>query len=249
MDNVYVLWCICLIFYVSSNLYDKFFFMINACQSKLSFSNAFYMLKCLCFFFNFVCWYISSEISWKCFIMYQCTCLSVCLFVSFCCKMCTTDLLTPFLIGSHHEMFICSANYDNSLRMLHHKPAQETIFPYTLSDWFNKWQNIHFDQSAGSTHGVSYGVRLRLTNSCILCYILTCVLVFKIFFFKSFYIWCQNCKSNNFPAYVCMFSNRAALATSGGEVAIMWGLIYYTDDLWSVQSASDVTLAFYTGVK
>ena len=29
----------------------------------------------------------------------------------------TTGLLTPFLIGSYHEMFTCSANYDKSLKM------------------------------------------------------------------------------------------------------------------------------------
>ena len=33
----------------------------------------------------------------------------------------TTGLLTPFLIGSYHEMFTYSANYDKSLKMLHHK--------------------------------------------------------------------------------------------------------------------------------
>ena len=36
--------------------------------------------------------------------------------------------------------------------MLHHKFAYETIFSYTLSDSFNDWQNIHFDQSVDSTH-------------------------------------------------------------------------------------------------
>ena len=40
----------------------------------------------------------------------------------------TTGLLTPFLIGSYHEMFTCSANYDKSLKMLHHKLTYETIF-------------------------------------------------------------------------------------------------------------------------
>ena len=32
--------------------------------------------------------------------------------------------------------------------------AHETIFSYTLSDWFNKYYSIPFDQSEGSSHGV-----------------------------------------------------------------------------------------------
>ncbi len=51
-------------------------------------------------------------------------------------------------------MFIYSANYEEALTMWHHKLAHDTIFSYTLSDWFNKWDKIHFDQSAGSSHGV-----------------------------------------------------------------------------------------------
>ncbi len=31
----------------------------------------------------------------------------------------TTGLLTPFLIGSCHEMFTCVANYDKALKMLY----------------------------------------------------------------------------------------------------------------------------------
>ncbi len=37
-------------------------------------------------------------------------------------------LLTPFLIGSYHEIFTCSTNYDKALKMLHHKCVYETIF-------------------------------------------------------------------------------------------------------------------------
>ncbi len=44
----------------------------------------------------------------------------------------TSGLLTPFLIGSYHEMFTCLANYDKSLKMLHHKLTYETIFTYYL---------------------------------------------------------------------------------------------------------------------
>ncbi len=51
----------------------------------------------------------------------------------------TTGLLTPFLIGSYHEMFTSSANYDKSLKILHHKHAHKTIFSYTLSNWLNKY--------------------------------------------------------------------------------------------------------------
>ena len=68
----------------------------------------------------------------------------------------TTGLLTPFLIGSYHEILTCLANHGKTLNMLHHKLEHDTIFSYTIFDWFNKWQTIHFDQSAGSTHGVKY---------------------------------------------------------------------------------------------
>ena len=37
---------------------------------------------------------------------------------------------------------------------MHHKLAHETIFSYSLSDWFNTQLNIPFDQSVGSSHGV-----------------------------------------------------------------------------------------------
>ncbi len=57
-----------------------------------------------------------------------------------------------------------SANYDKSLKMLHHKLAYETIFSYTLSDWFNKLYNIHFDQSAGSSHGVDKMMLCRIIS-------------------------------------------------------------------------------------
>ena len=49
----------------------------------------------------------------------------------------TTDLLTPFLIGSCHEMFICLANYNKALKMVRHKLAHDTIVSYTFPDWFN----------------------------------------------------------------------------------------------------------------
>ncbi len=49
----------------------------------------------------------------------------------------TTDLVTPFLIGSYHEMFLFVANYDTGFKMLHHKLANETTFTNTLSDLFN----------------------------------------------------------------------------------------------------------------
>ena len=51
----------------------------------------------------------------------------------------TTDLLTPFLIGSCHEMFTCLAHHDKAFKLLHHKSAHETIISYILSDWFNNW--------------------------------------------------------------------------------------------------------------
>ncbi len=38
----------------------------------------------------------------------------------------TTCILTPFLIGSHNEMFTNVAN--KAVKMLHHKPTYETIF-------------------------------------------------------------------------------------------------------------------------
>ena len=50
----------------------------------------------------------------------------------------TTSFLTPFLIGSYHEIFIHSANYDKALKLLHQKLAHDFFFN-TLSDWFNKW--------------------------------------------------------------------------------------------------------------
>ena len=40
----------------------------------------------------------------------------------------TTGLLTPFLIGSCHEMFTYLANYGKSLKKLHHKLVYKTIF-------------------------------------------------------------------------------------------------------------------------
>ena len=50
----------------------------------------------------------------------------------------TTDPLTPFLIGSYHEISICIANYDKALKILYHKLEHETYtVSYTLSDWFN----------------------------------------------------------------------------------------------------------------
>ncbi len=42
----------------------------------------------------------------------------------------TTGLLTPFLIGSYHEMFTYSASYDKSLKMVHHELTYETSFSY-----------------------------------------------------------------------------------------------------------------------
>ncbi len=39
----------------------------------------------------------------------------------------TSGLLTPFPIGSYREVFICLANHDNALKMLHHKFAHEAI--------------------------------------------------------------------------------------------------------------------------
>ncbi len=66
----------------------------------------------------------------------------------------TTGLLTQYLIGLYHEMFICLANYEKPLKVRHHKPDHDTIFSYILSNWLNKLWSIHFDQSAGSSHGV-----------------------------------------------------------------------------------------------
>ena len=79
----------------------------------------------------------------------------------------TTGLLTPFLIGSYHEMFTCSANYDKSLKMLHHKLSHETIFltPSLIGSInarifiLTNRQVVLIDH--GSTH--SY------THNCILC--------------------------------------------------------------------------------
>ncbi len=68
----------------------------------------------------------------------------------------TTGLLTPFLIGSYDEMFTYSANYD--LWQVFENVASQTymwdFFSYILSDWFNICLNTHFDQSAGTSHGV-----------------------------------------------------------------------------------------------
>ncbi len=36
--------------------------------------------------------------------------------------------LTPFLIGSYHEMFNCLANYDKALKVLHLKLAHMELF-------------------------------------------------------------------------------------------------------------------------
>ncbi len=68
----------------------------------------------------------------------------------------TTRLLTSFLIGSYHEMFTCVANYDMALKMLHHKLVHETIFSYTISEWFNKQHTIPSDQLADSSHGIPF---------------------------------------------------------------------------------------------
>ncbi len=46
----------------------------------------------------------------------------------------TTGLLTPFLIGSYHEMMTCLANHGKTLKMLYHKLAHDTIFSYTIFD-------------------------------------------------------------------------------------------------------------------
>ncbi len=51
-------------------------------------------------------------------------------------------------------MFICLANHDTALKMLHHKLVHETIFSFMLADWFNIRQTTLFDQLAGSSHGV-----------------------------------------------------------------------------------------------
>ncbi len=61
----------------------------------------------------------------------------------------TISLLTQFLIGSYHELFTYLANHYKALKVQHQKPAHETNFSYSLSEWFNIWQSIPFDQSAG----------------------------------------------------------------------------------------------------
>ena len=55
----------------------------------------------------------------------------------------TTGLLSPFLIGSYHETSTSLASPDKAKKMLHHKLSHETSFSNILSDWFNKWQNVH----------------------------------------------------------------------------------------------------------
>ncbi len=79
----------------------------------------------------------------------------------------TTTFVTPFLIGSCHEIFtyMYLVNYDKTLKMLHIKLAYETIFfSYTSSDWFTKWYNIHSDQPASSSHGLSITKALTLND-------------------------------------------------------------------------------------
>ena len=48
----------------------------------------------------------------------------------------TTGLLTPCMIGSYHDMVICSANHKTGLITVHQKLAWD-YFWYTFSDWFN----------------------------------------------------------------------------------------------------------------
>ena len=55
------------------------------------------------------------------------------------CHKGTTGLLTPFLIGSYHEMFTCPANYDKSLKMLH---LNLTYLTYFLVSWWRIGQVV-----------------------------------------------------------------------------------------------------------
>ncbi len=51
----------------------------------------------------------------------------------------SAGLVIPFVIGSYHEMFTWLANnYEKSLKICILNMAIETIFSFTLSDWFNK---------------------------------------------------------------------------------------------------------------
>ena len=52
----------------------------------------------------------------------------------------------------YHEMDFYYANIMLTLQKCCIKKLAH--FSYILSDWFNKWQNFPFDQSAGSSHGV-----------------------------------------------------------------------------------------------
>ncbi len=75
----------------------------------------------------------------------------------------TTGLPTLYLIASYHKMFICLANYEKPLKVKHHKFDHETIFSNILSNWLNKLWSIHFDQSAGSSHGVKNTLPLHIS--------------------------------------------------------------------------------------
>ncbi len=68
----------------------------------------------------------------------------------------TTGLLTPFLIGSFHELFTYLANHYKALKCSTKELYMRLFFSYTLSDWFNKSWDTPFDQSAGSSHGVDW---------------------------------------------------------------------------------------------
>ena len=61
--------------------------------------------------------------------------------------------------GNHWRHTYCEMgkweNYEAALKMLYHNfHSTGDNFSKTLSDWFNKWYNIHFDQLADSSHRV-----------------------------------------------------------------------------------------------
>ncbi len=52
-------------------------------------------------------------------------------------SLCTTCLLTSFLIGWDHNISTCSANHHETLKMIHLSLSKETIFP---SSWLAQYR-------------------------------------------------------------------------------------------------------------
>ncbi len=63
-------------------------------------------------------------------------------------------LLIPFLIGPYLEMFMCEANYDKALKLLHTQTCTWDYFFLRLFSLVQNMMHYSFDQLAGSSHGV-----------------------------------------------------------------------------------------------